>query len=90
MSDRCLSDRCQDCKRNYPWGRYLSGDQNPDGLSQMMQSDLSAPDHGRPRVKMVYRLNEIYDPSILKIFLRKAMKANSLKEFEQIIDLMMK
>ena len=39
---------------------------------------------------IVNKLNEIYDPSILKIFHRKAMKANSLKEFEQIIDLMMK
>ena len=38
----------------------------------------------------VNRLNEIYDPSILKIFRRKAIKADSLEEFEQIIDLMMK
>ncbi len=37
---------------------------------------------------IVNRLNEIYDPSILKIFHRKAVKVNSLEEFEQIIDLM--
>ncbi|MBC2695735.1 MAG: hypothetical protein HF982_10770 [Desulfobacteraceae bacterium] len=36
------------------------------------------------------RLNEIYDPSILKILHRKAIKVNSLEEFEQIINLMMK
>ncbi len=39
---------------------------------------------------IVNRLNEIYDPSILKIFRRKAVKVSSLEEFEQIIDLMMK
>jgi len=39
---------------------------------------------------IVNRLNEIYDPSILKIFRRKAVKVKSLEEFEQIIDLMMK
>ena len=39
---------------------------------------------------IVNRLNEIYDPSILKIFRRKAVKVNTLEEFEQIIDLMMK
>ncbi len=38
---------------------------------------------------IVNRLNEIYDPSILKIFRRKAVKVSSL-EFVQIIDLMMK
>jgi len=36
------------------------------------------------------KLNKIHDPSILKIFHRKAVKANSLEEFEQIMDLMMK
>ena len=39
---------------------------------------------------IVNRLNEINDPSILKILHRKAVKANSLEEFEQIIDLMIK
>ena len=39
---------------------------------------------------IVNRLNEIYDPSILKIFHRKAVKVKSLEEFVQIIDLMMK
>lgn len=39
---------------------------------------------------IVNRLNEIYDPSILKIFRRKAVKISSLEEFVQIIDLMMK
>ena len=39
---------------------------------------------------IINRLNEIYDPSILKIFHRKAVNANSLEEFEQIIDLMIK
>lgn len=39
---------------------------------------------------IVNRLNEIYDPSILKIFRRKAVKVKSLEEFVQIIDLMMK
>jgi len=39
---------------------------------------------------IVNKLNEIYDPSILKIFRRKAVKVKSLEEFEQIIDLMMK
>ena len=39
---------------------------------------------------IVNKLNEIYDPSILKIFRRKAVKVKSLEEFEQIIDLMVK
>ena len=39
---------------------------------------------------IVNRLNEIHDPSILRIFRRKAVKVSSLEEFEQIIDLMMK
>ena len=39
---------------------------------------------------IVNRLNEIHDPSILRIFRRKAVKVMSLEEFEQIIDLMMK
>ncbi len=39
---------------------------------------------------IVKRLNEIYEPSLLKIFRRKAVKVMSLEEFEQIIDLMMK
>jgi predicted transposase YdaD len=39
---------------------------------------------------IVNRLNEIYEPSLLKIFRRKAVKVMSLEEFEQIIDLMMK
>ena len=39
---------------------------------------------------IINRLNKIYDPSILKIFHRKAVNANSLEEFEQIIDLMIK
>jgi len=40
--------------------------------------------------KIVNRLNEIHDPSILRIFRRKAVKVMSLEKFEQIIDLMMK
>ncbi len=39
---------------------------------------------------IVNRLNEIYEPSLLKIFRRKAVKVRSLEEFEQIIALMMK
>lgn len=39
---------------------------------------------------IVNRLNEIYEPSLLKILRRKAVKVMSLEEFEQMIDLMMK
>ena len=39
---------------------------------------------------IVNRLNEIYDPSILKTLLRKAVKVTCLEEFEQIIHLMKK
>ena len=39
---------------------------------------------------IVKRLNEIYDPSILKMLLRKAVKLDSLEKFGQAIDLIMK
>jgi hypothetical protein len=39
---------------------------------------------------IVKRLNEIYDPSILKMLHRKAVKLDSLEGFREIIDLIMK
>jgi hypothetical protein len=40
----------------------------------------------QPILKM---LDEISDPSILGLLLRKAVKAKSLEDFRQIVDLMM-
>ena len=39
---------------------------------------------------IVKALNDIADPSILKILRRKAVKVKSLEEFRQIIELMLK
>lgn len=39
---------------------------------------------------IVKALNEINDPSILKMLHRKAVKVKSFEEFEHVIDLMMK
>ena len=39
---------------------------------------------------VVSRLNGVYDSSVLKILRRKAIKVNSVEEFERIIDMMIK
>jgi hypothetical protein len=39
---------------------------------------------------VIKKLNEITDPSVLKVLRRKALKAKSLDEFEKVLGLMMK